>query len=146
MAIKKAETYKDFHENRVKHLELIQDAITRMGNNSFQMKSWMLVVATALLGTYANTNNKLLIILAIFPTIIFWYLDAYFLRQERKFRGVYSDVAGISDDPKPIKPFEMPIQLYTEEKYSLGNVFGSATLLTLYVSVIVILLGIYFIL
>jgi len=143
---KKVETYKDFHENRVKHLELIQDIIKRLATNSFQMKSWMLVIATALLGTYANTNNKLLILLAIFPTVMFWGLDAYFLQQERKFRGLYSDVAGISDNPKIVKPFEMPTNLYKEEKHSFGNVFGSVTLVTLYLSVIVILLGIYFIL
>jgi len=29
------------------------------------------------------------ILISILPTIIFWFLDAYYLQQERKFRGLY---------------------------------------------------------
>ena len=146
MFAKKTETPTGFHPDRIKHLELIQDAIARMGSNSFQMKSWMLVVATALLGTFAITNNKGLILLAILPTVIFWGLDAYYLQQERKFEGLYNDVAGISENPKPVRPFEMPLQLYNENKYTFWNVFGSVTIMTLYATVIAILLVIYFVL
>lgn len=133
-----------FTDHEIKHLEFIQGVIDRMGSNSFQMKSWMLVVATALLGSFANTGNKNFVLLAIFPTVIFWFLDSYFLQQERKFRGVYDDVIGNSKDPKPILPFTMPIGQYQGGKYSLWDVFTSMTIFTLYGSIIVILLAIYF--
>lgn len=135
---------KKITDHEIKHLEMIQKVIDRMGSNSFQMKSWMLVVATALLGSFANTGNKNFVLLAIFPTVVFWFLDSYFLQQERKFRGVYDDVIGNSKDPQPVQPFTMPIGRYTGGKYSLWDVFTSITIFTLYGSITLILLAIYF--
>lgn len=140
MAVKKLTS------EQIKHLEFIQDAITRMNSNSFQMKSWMLVIVTALLGSFANTGNQNFILLALLPTVIFWCLDTYYLQQERKFRGIYNDVAGLSKEPKEVKPFAMPIQQYEGGKYSFTDVFLSITILPLYFLIIVILLAIYFVL
>jgi hypothetical protein len=133
-----------FSPEQLKHLEFVQGVITRMNTNSFQMKGWMVAIVSALLAIYASTNNKTFALVAILPTLIFWFLDTYYLWQERKFRGVYNDVAGISDKPQAIKPFAMPVNLYTGEKYSYWNVFFSVTIWPLYVPVIVILLGIFF--
>lgn len=37
--------YQDFDEARIKHLELIQAVIGRLGINGFLMKGWALTVA-----------------------------------------------------------------------------------------------------
>jgi len=71
-------------------------------------------------------------------------MDAFYLTQERKFRGLYNDVAKISDNPKEIKSFAMRPDLYTVGKYSYWNVFFSETILRLYFPVALILTGIYF--
>jgi hypothetical protein len=134
----------NFSPEQIKHLEFIQGVITRMNTNSFQMKGWMVAIISALLAIYASTTNKNFVLVAILPTLIFWFLDSYYLWQERKFRGVYNDVAGISEQPKEIKSFAMPVNLYTGGKYSYWNVFFSVTIWPLYVPVIVILLGIFF--
>lgn len=133
-----------FSAEEVKHLEFIQGVITRMNSNSFQMKGWMVAIVSALLAIYADKQNQLYPLIAVFPAMIFWFLDTYYLWQERKFRGVYNDVAGISDRSQAIKPFAMPVNLYTGGKYSYWNVFFSVTIWPLYVPVIVILLGIFF--
>jgi len=133
-----------FSENKVKHLEFIQNNIARMNSNSFRMKSWMLVIVTALLGSFANTQNHNFILLALLPAFTFWGLDAYYLQLERKFRGIYNDVAGISKDPKEIKPFSMPTNLYEGGKYSYTDVLLSVTTLPLYLLIIVALLVIYY--
>lgn len=133
-------------DEKIKHLEFIQDVITRMNSNSFQIKGWMVAIVSALLAVFASTQNKHFVLVAILPAVIFWFLDAYYLWQERKFRGLYNDVAGISDKPKEVKLFAMPVNLYTGGKYSYWNVFFSVTILLLYLPVIVILLGIYFLL
>ena len=101
-------------ENKIKHLEFIQATITRMNQNSFQIKGWMITIISALLALYASGENTIYIFIAIVPAIVFWFLDAYYLQQERKFRGVYNDVAGLSseDSRLEIKDFEMPIQKY----------------------------------
>ena len=134
-------------EEKIKHLEFIQNVITRMNTNSFQIKGWNITIVSAILAIFASTKNNYFLLSAIFPSIIFWFLDAYYLMQERKFRGLYNDVAGISDKPKEIKTFAMRPDLYTkndDNKYSFWNVFWSTTVWKLYL-LIIVLLTVFFI-
>jgi len=135
---------KKFSDEQVKHLEFIQSVITRMNSNSFQMKGWMVAIVSALLAIYADKQNGLYVLFALLPTFIFWGLDAYYLQQERKFRGLYNDVAGVSKEPKEIKLFALRPDLYTGGKYSYWDVVKSVSLLPLYLPVTAILLVIYF--
>jgi len=124
----------------LKHLEFIQNVITRMNTNSFQIKGWMIAIASAVLAICASTKNNYFIIAGIFPTLMFWLLDAYYLMQERKFQGLYNDVAGVSKNPKNIKLFEMRPDLYTGGKYSYWNVLWSESIWTLYLTVVAALI------
>ena len=125
--------------NKIKHLEFIQSTITRMNQNSFQIKGWMITLVSALLALYASCEKVAYILIAIVPAIVFWLLDAYYLQQERRFRGVYNDVAGLSPDDSRInvREFEMPIQKYQCGKYCYFNVLFSRTIFPLYGIVIV---------
>jgi len=116
---------------KIKHLEFIQDVITRMNNNSFQMKGWMVAIVSALLAIYASTENNRFVLVAIVPAVIFWFLDTYYLWQERKFRGLYNDVAGITKN-NHVELFAMRPDLYAGGKYSYMNVFGSVTIVLVY--------------
>lgn len=121
-----------------KHFELIQAIITRMNSNSFQLKGWAITIVSALLALYASSSNVIYIFIAIVPTILFWFLDSYYLQQERKFRGLYNDViSGASPND-----FSMPIKNYKGGEYSFCNVFWSKTIVWLYgVIVISLLIG-----
>ena len=125
--------------NKIKHLEFIQSTITRMNQNSFQIKGWMITLVSALLALYASSEKVVYILIAIVPAAMFWFLDAYYLQQERRFRGVYNDVAGLSPDDSRInvREFEMPIQKYQCGKYCYFNVLFSRTIFPLYGIVIV---------
>lgn len=126
-------------ENKIKHLEFIQSTITRMNQNSFQIKGWMITLVSALLALYASSERVVYILIAIVPAVVFWFLDAYYLQQERRFRGVYNDVAGLSPDDSRInvREFEMPIQKYQCGKYCYFNVLFSRTIFPLYGIVVV---------
>jgi len=80
-------------EEKIKHLEMIQDVITRMGSNSFVVKGWS-VLAIGAMYTYWLTDREriymLLLILAV--TTMFWLHDAYYLSLERGFRNFYDKV------------------------------------------------------
>ncbi len=128
---------------KVKHLEFIQNVVTRMNTNSFQVKGWSIVIVSALMAIYASTQNNCFFLTSIFPALIFWFLDAYYLNQERKFRGLYNDVAGVTDKPKEIKLFAMRPDLYIGGKYSYWNTFFSITISMLYLPIIIILTGIF---
>ena len=124
-------------EKSIKHLEFIQNIIERMNKNSFQIKGWTITIVSALLMLYANSNNSVYIIVAIMPTILFWSLDAYYLQQERKFRGLYNDII---DNKRDIGLFKMSIQNYKKGKYSYWKILFSKTVCFLYICIIVCLI------
>nr|WP_314767380.1 hypothetical protein [uncultured Lachnoanaerobaculum sp.] len=124
-------------EKKIKHLEFIQENIIRMGQNSFQIKGLMLTITAALLAVYAENHGKLFILVAIIPTVLFWGLDAYYLQQERKFRGIYDTVTEISDQHID---FKMSLHDYRGGQYSYFSSLFSKTLLPLYLITIFILI------
>ena len=128
---------------QLKHMEFIQNIITRMNTNSFQLKGWAVALVSALLAIFASTKNDYFILAAMFPAVVLWFLDSYYLMQERKFRGLYDDVAGVSEQPKPIKPFEMRPDLYVGGKYAYWSSFTSATIMTLYFLITAGLVGLF---
>jgi hypothetical protein len=73
-------------EYMLKEIEIIQNIIKRMASNSFMMKGWTvtLVVVTLLL-----QGSKYQVWIAFIPLLVFWFLDAYFLWQERMYRKLY---------------------------------------------------------
>lgn len=75
-----------------KHLEFIQNVITRMARNSFFVKGWSVTLIAALFVLAAGDTDGDLIAVAFLPAIFFWVLDAYYLYQERVFRRLYDRV------------------------------------------------------
>ena len=78
---------RNLKEFMLKEIEIIQDIIKRMAFNSFMIKGWattLVVVALLLKGT-----SKYQVWIAFIPLLIFWFLDAYFLWQERLYRKLY---------------------------------------------------------
>ena len=81
-------------EKVVKHLEMTQAVINRLGRNSFLLKSWSMtiLVAAMVLISRENLQNPYNIFVLLIPILGFWILDGYFLWQERVFRQVYDDI------------------------------------------------------
>lgn len=79
----------EMNANRLKHLEMLQQVITRMANNSFLIKGWSITLVSALLAFAAKDEIHIMAWIALLPCVAFWILDAYFLRQERLFRKLY---------------------------------------------------------
>jgi hypothetical protein len=80
-------------EAKLKHLEFIQGVISRMAQNSFLFKGWAITIAAGLSAFAATSTERALLFIAIVSTIIFWGLDAYYLRLERCFIELYAAVA-----------------------------------------------------
>lgn len=116
-------------QEKILHLEFIQNIINRMNSNSFQIKEWMITIVSALLALYASSDNLTYIFVAIVPTLLFWYLDAYYLQLERKFRGLYDDV---KDPEKSIPFFSMDITNYKDGRFKFCECLFSKTTAPLY--------------
>ena len=76
----------------IKHLEFIQNVITRMNTNSFLIKGWMITLVSALFAFAAKDSDPgySMITFAVIP--MFWGLDAFYLSQERQYRAHYDSV------------------------------------------------------
>lgn len=85
-------------EKKYKHLEFLQAAISRMAGNLFLLKGWSITLIAALFALSAKDSNKLYMLLAYYPLIVFWVLDGYFLSLERRFRALYDHVRCLSED------------------------------------------------
>ena len=74
----------------IEELKIIQDIIKRMAFDSFMIKVWAitLVIITLLL-----KGGSFQVFISFIPLLVFWYLDAYFLWQERMYRELYNWVA-----------------------------------------------------
>jgi hypothetical protein len=88
-----------------KHLEFIQNIINRMSNNSFLLKGWNVTVSSAILALTISNPDPLFAVVALFSSLSFWGLDAYYLRQERLFRSLYDDIR-VSATAKKIRKVE----------------------------------------
>lgn len=75
------------------HLQMIQDIVKRMANNSFLIKGWSVLLVSAILAVAIKDDQLKFLSVAFFPALILWGLDGYFLRQERLFRALYNQVA-----------------------------------------------------
>ena len=81
-------------ENKIRHLEMIESVIERMGNNSFQLKGWAVTLVSLVGALAAQGSDKKFFLLAFIPLIAFWFLDAFYLQIERKYKILYKNVSG----------------------------------------------------
>lgn len=79
-------------ENKMKHLEFVQSVINRMESNSFMLKGWAVTLVAGIFVLADKDTDKLYFLVAYIPMIVFWWLDAYYLLQERLYRSLYEKV------------------------------------------------------
>lgn len=86
------------NENKIKHLEMIQGVINRMASNSFALKGWAVTLVAGIFVLAGKDTDKLYFLVAYIPVVVFWWLDAYYLLQERLYRSLYEKVRNTSED------------------------------------------------
>lgn len=119
------------NNDKLKHLEFIQNVINRMGYNSFLVKGWCITILAAFLAITANTGENRFVLLSFFPLICFWLLDSYYLQQERKFRVLYDDACKEDFPVFCMTPYDESIIAHNC-KLNYWAVFFSKTMLMIY--------------
>lgn len=110
--------------NVVRHLEMIQDVVRRMTDNSFAIRRWSIGAAGALIGAAFVTDESAIAFVGSAMATAFWVLDAYYLRQERWFRALYDKVRA---EPSAVEPFSMETRWSPARGASLRSTFLSPT-------------------
>ncbi|WP_366658562.1 hypothetical protein [Fodinicurvata sp. EGI_FJ10296] len=79
---------------RIAHLTMLQGVISRMGSNSFTLKALSATFGSAAVAimAYADKPSPYYAIAAVLPILIFWLMDAQYLRYERAYRSLFNRV------------------------------------------------------
>lgn len=112
--------------NKLKHLEFIQNVIDRMARNSFMLKGWGVTIISALFALAASNTKISFVYLAYFPALIFWLLDGYFLAREKLFRKLYDKVRLLEE---AAIDFSMDVSEFGNQSKSWCETIASKTLL-----------------
>jgi hypothetical protein len=127
-------------EKKLKHLDFIQIIITRMAVNSFLLKGWTVTLIAGAFALSAKDANPRYILIAYFPIIVFWFLDGYYLYEERLFRSVYDHVRKLEE--KDID-FSMKTTQFNEKKgNNLLSCMFSITHIAFYTSLLIIVIAV----
>ncbi len=122
-------------EERTKHLEFINQVITRMNSNSFLIKGWMVTLTSALFALATKEANIKFALISYIAIPAFWLLDGYYLSRERQYRSLYNEVR-----TKPDTDFSMDASEFDKGHNRWVPATFSNTLLVFYPLVIIITL------
>jgi hypothetical protein len=102
-------------ELRLKQLEMLQGAVTRMAGVGVSLKNYCITIATAVCGFAITLKQPGLALLALLPITTFALLDAQYLRIERRFRGLFDRVR--REDWGAVPSFEINLQDAPSESF-----------------------------
>lgn len=126
--------------NKHKHLEFIQNVITRMNSNSFLIKGWCITIVSAIFVLSQKDTKTIFLLFSIIPCISFWIIDGFFISTERKFRELYAHVIKLNE--KDIN-FSMDTKPFNKwDNFWISGIF-SKTLLPLYGIIIISIITFY---
>ncbi|BBR23738.1 TPA: hypothetical protein I9Y23_004729 [Kluyvera ascorbata] len=123
-------------DEKIAHLGFIQSVINRMGSNSFMIKGWCVALVAAIFALSADKENSAFAYLALFPLVIFWGLDTFFLRQEKMYRKLYEEVA---NGNVKSEGFTMNSSVYSKDIGCYLDAAFSKTMLPFYGSMILMI-------
>ena len=115
------------------HLEFIQHVIERMARNSLSCKQFALTLFSALSAvflstgkiSYGKSTTSMFWGTTFIMLIVFWALDSWYLRMERKFRRLYDKVR--LEEGELSSPYDMSIADFEDEQRVLRIMFSRST-------------------
>ncbi|QSO50826.1 hypothetical protein JZ785_18285 [Alicyclobacillus curvatus] len=80
----------EFSEEKIRYLEMIQGAVTRMESNSFFLKGGTVTLAAGVLALSSAGVHKKYVLIAFMAIVVLWILDSYYLSLQRKYRRLFN--------------------------------------------------------
>ena len=110
-----------------------------MASNSFYLKGWNVTVIAAIVALSFEESDWKIYACALVLNVVFWFLDAYYLKQEKLFRELYDKVSKISDDN--LVDFSMNTSEFNEKVSAIPCLMMKSISITpLYLSISTVLL------
>jgi len=110
-----------------------------MASNSFYLKGWNVTIIAAIVALSFKESDWRIYTCALALNIMFWFLDAYYLKQEKLLRELYNKVSKISDDKSV--DFSMNTSEFKEKVSAIPCLMiKNISITPLYLSISVVLL------
>lgn len=77
----------------IAHLNMLQAVITRLAGDSARCKTWCVAIVSALFGLAGATKSARIAAIAIIPILVFAFVDAAYLANEKAYRDLYNAIA-----------------------------------------------------
>ena len=110
----KQSLYKTSNDDKRLHLCFIQDTITRLASNSFQLKSWYITIIAGCMALILTNKNKNIVWIIVLFSLVFLFVDAYYLCLERQYRKLYEKTCKV---PFQDTSYNMVVEPYSMELY-----------------------------
>ncbi|WP_455629880.1 hypothetical protein [Megamonas funiformis] len=85
--------------SKIEHLKMIEEVIKRMANNSLDIKKLYVTLFVAFMVlilkekvTMTNNDYRLTIFIMLIITVVFGFLDMYYLTLERNYRDLFDNI------------------------------------------------------
>ena len=89
-----SQNIRNYEQDHIGYLNLIQGNIARMAGNSALMKGFAATMIAAMLGMAVSESVKwYYIAVSLIPVLAFVRLDIFYLQRERRYRNLYNLVA-----------------------------------------------------
>jgi hypothetical protein len=119
------------------HLRTVRSIANRMQVGSSITKVWSIAVVAALLAVATNPAHARFAWLALFMTLAFWMLDAYFSRQAWLFRKMYERVLSL---PESELDFDMSTAPVDDDATAFSTIFLSKALGAYYGTIVALII------
>lgn len=118
----------------IAHMSMIQGVVTRLETNSFTLKALAMTLATAVLAFSGSVKhpNWIYPVAGCLPVVVFWIMDATYLRLGRLFRRLYD----AARHGKIEEPFSMNIEGYISDEQSALRIAFSWSICWFYLSIL----------
>jgi hypothetical protein len=80
----------EFTSYELEEIEILQNVINRTATNSLIIRGWALVVFFGIVLLLNAARNQALV--GAFALLVFWYLDAYYLWQEKTYQALHKEI------------------------------------------------------
>jgi len=115
-------------EDRIKHLQMVQDAIARMAEESGRLKRYALITIGVLASASVASKVATLALFGAAMAMVFGALDARYLQQERWFRAHF-DLVRAGNGPTD---FGMTPDDETRQAHSLASAMAGWSIIGFY--------------
>ncbi len=108
------------------------------------MKGWAITLIAVLLAVDLESSSRAVTWVALVPAFGFWFLDAYYLRQERLFREVHKAIVGdLREDTERVQLFDMNTDPYRKNVPGMLKTMLWRTLPVFYGPMVVVMLVVW---